>query len=56
MFLLFSRYIQLFVTPWTIACQASLSVEFPGKNMGVCCHFLLHGIFTTQGSNLHLLH
>ena len=26
------------------------------KNTGVCCHFLLQGIFPTQGSNLHLLH
>ena len=29
---------------------------FPGKNIGVGCHFLLQGIFATQGSNLHLLH
>ena len=26
----------------------------PGKNTGVGCHFLLQGIFPTQGSNLHL--
>ena len=26
-----------------------------GKNAGVGCHFLLQGIFLTQGSNLHLL-
>ena len=26
-----------------------------GKNTGVGCHLLLHGIFLTQGSNLHLL-
>ena len=30
--------------------------DFPGKNTGVDCHFLLQGIFPTQGSNLHLLH
>ena len=30
--------------------------DFPGKNTGVGCHFLLQGIFLTQGSNLHLLH
>ena len=30
--------------------------HFPGKNTGVGCHFLLQGIFPTQGSNLHLLH
>ena len=29
---------------------------FPGKNMGMSCHFLLQGIISTQGSNLHLLH
>ena len=29
--------------------------DFPGKNTGVDCHFLLQGIFPTQGSNLHLL-
>ena len=26
--------------------------NFPDKNTGVGCHFLLHGIFPTQGSNL----
>ena len=33
--------------------------KFSGKNTGVGCHFLLWGIFLTQGSNprlLHLLH
>ena len=29
--------------------------DFPGKNTGVRCHFLLQEIFLTQGSNLHLL-
>ena len=29
---------------------------FPSKNTGVGCHFPLHGIFQTQGSNLRLLH
>ena len=27
----------------------------PGKNTRVGCHFLLQGIFSTQGSNVHLL-
>ena len=27
----------------------------PGKNIGVVCHFLLQGIFLTQGSNLRLI-
>ena len=30
--------------------------DFPGKNTGVGCHFLLKGIFQTQGSSLSLLH
>ena len=32
------------------------SWDFPGKNTGMGYHFLLQGIFPTQGSNLHLLH
>ena len=31
------------------------SVHGTGKNTGVSCHFLLQGIFLTQGSKLHLL-
>ena len=30
--------------------------NFPGKNTGVGCHFILLGIFQTQGPHLHLLH
>jgi len=30
--------------------------DFPGKNTGVGCHFLLQRIFLTQGSNPHFLH
>ena len=30
--------------------------DFPGKNTGVSCHFLLQGMFPTQGSNPGLLH
>ena len=30
--------------------------DFPGKNTGVGCHFLLQGIFPTQGLNPCLLH
>ncbi|XDA72876.1 hypothetical protein R6Z07F_003154 [Ovis aries] len=44
--------VQLFATPWTVARQAPLSMEFPGKNTGVGCHFLLQGIFLIQESNL----
>ena len=44
-----------FVTPWTLALQASLSMEIPGKNIGVGCYFLLQGIFPGQGSNRYFL-
>ena len=39
----------LFATLWTVACQAPLSMESPGKNTGVGCHALLQGIFLTEG-------
>ena len=51
--------VRLFVTPWTVACQLLWLWDSPGKNIRVSCHFLLPGIFPTQGSNLclwHLLH
>ena len=48
----FSR-VRLFVTPWTVAHKAPLSMGFSGKNTGVSCHFLLQGVFPTQGSSLH---
>ena len=41
----------LFVNLWTAAYQAPVSVDFPGKNTGVGCHFLLSGIFLMQGLN-----
>ena len=40
-------HVQLSVTPGTVACQAPLSIGFPGKNIGVGCPFLLQGIFLT---------
>ena len=45
-----------FVTLWTVACQAPLSMGSPGKNIGVSCHFFLQGLFLTQGCNPFLLH
>ena len=36
--------------------QAPLSVEFSSRSTGVGCHFLLQGIFPTQGSYLGLPH
>ena len=47
-------HVQLSATPWAIACQAPW--DFPGKNTGVSCHFLLQRIFPTQGLNVCLLH
>ena len=35
---------------------SSLHGIFPGKNTGVGCHFLLQGIFLSQGLSPHLLH
>ena len=43
------------VTTWTVACLAPLSMDFPGKNTEVGCHFFLQGIFPTQGLNPGLL-
>ena len=43
--------VQLFATPWTVATRLLCPWDFPGKNTGVECHFLLQGIFPTQGSN-----
>ena len=47
---------QLFVTPWIVALQAPLSMEFSRQEYwsGLPCPF--QGIFLTQGSNSCLLH
>ena len=45
----------IFTTPWTVARQAPLSMGFSRKITGVGCHFLLKGIFLTQGCNLSLM-
>ena len=43
--------------PRTVACTRLLRPwNFLGKNTGVGCHFLLQGIFLTQGSNPGLPH
>ena len=47
--------VRLFATPWTVACQAPLSIEF-SKNTGVDSCSLLQGIFLTKGWNPSLLH
>ena len=41
--------VQLFVTPWTIAHQAPLSMGYHNKNTGVGCHFLLQGDLSDPG-------
>ena len=48
--------VRLFATPWTVAHQAPSPWDFPGMNTGVGCHFLLQGIFPTQGLKLGLPH
>ena len=49
--------VRLFATPWTVACTRLLCPrDFLSKSTGVGCHFLLQGIFLTQGSNPGLLH
>ena len=40
------RYPTMLLCPW----------DFPGKNTRMGCHFLLQGIFPTQGSNPDVLH
>ena len=49
-------YVQLFMTPWTVAYQAPQSMEFSRQEYWSGLPFLLQGIFLTQGSNLCLLH
>ena len=43
-----------FATPLTVAHQVLCPLNFPDKNNGVTCHFLIQGIFPTH--LLHLLH
>ena len=49
--------VRLFATPWTVTCIRLLRPQdFLGKSTGVGCHFLLSGLFPTQGSNPGLPH
>ena len=43
-------------SPWTVAHQVLCPWDLPCKNTGVSHHFLLQGIFSTQGSNPCFLH
>ena len=47
--------VQLFATPWTVTWLLC-PWDFPGNSTGVDCHFLLQGIFPTQGLNPGLAH
>ena len=49
-------YAWLFVSPWTEPTRLLCPWDSPGKNSGIGFHFLLQGIFPTQGLNLCLLH
>ena len=40
----------LFANTWTVARQAPVHEDSPGKNTGEGCHALLQGIFPTQVS------
>ena len=50
----FSHF-QLFVTPWTVAHQAPLAMGFSRQVYWSELSCSLTGIFSTQGSNTHLL-
>ena len=55
----YSRFssVWLVETLWTTGSSRLLCPwDFPDKNIGVGCRFLLQGIFLTQRSNSHLLH
>ena len=50
-------HVRFFVTLWTVAHQAPLSMGFSRqeyRSTEVVCHALLQGIFPIQGSNSHL--
>ena len=48
-------HIQLSVAPWTVACQAPPTMEFPRQDYWSEFPFLLQEILPTQGLNPHLL-
>ena len=49
-------HVQLFVDPWTVASQASLSMRFSRQEYRSGLSFSLTGIFLTQVLSLHLPH
>ena len=43
------NHVRPFVTPWTVAYRLLRLWDFPDKNTGVGCHFLLQEIFPNPG-------
>ena len=56
MYVLVAQLCLTLATPWFVAYQAPLPLDFSSKNTGVGCRFLLQGIFPIQASNMGLLH
>ena len=48
-----SNCVQLFATLWVVAPTASLPMGFSRQEYWMGCHFLLQGIFPTQGPSPH---
>ena len=48
--------IRLFATPWTVVCQASMSMGFPRQEYWSWKHSLPQGLFPARGLNPGLLH
>ena len=51
----FSHF-QVFASPWTVTCQAPVSLEFSSQEYWSGLSFPPLGIFLIQGSNPRLLH
>ena len=51
-----SSHVWFFATPWTVACQAPLSMEFSRQEYWSGLPFPTPGIFPNKGSKLCLLH
>ena len=57
MLLFITSSVQLLCDPHGLQSARLLCpLDFPGKNIGMGCHFLLKGIFPTQGLKPRLLH
>ena len=51
-----AKFCLTLATPWTVANQAPLTLGFSRQEYWSGLHFLLQGIFLTQGLNPHFLH